>query len=117
LRICAAHGGGYLPSYIDRSDAGCMANPQTCPPTDPVLKKKPSEYMKQIYVDALVFTPEATRHLAAVVGARRMMIGTDTPIPWVSNPIETVMTTPGLSDDDKRAILGGTACRLLNIPV
>ena len=116
LRICAAHGGGYLASYIDRSDAGCTANPQTCPPTDPVLKKKPSAYMKDIYVDALVFTPEATRHLAAVVGPRRMMIGTDTPIPWVSDPVAIVMATPDLSDDDKRAILGGTACRLFNIP-
>ena len=115
LRICAAHGGGYLPSYVDRSDWGCAANPKTCSPSDPVLKKKPSEYLKQIYVDALVFTPEATRHLAAVVGPRQMMIGTDSPIPWVQNPIETVLATPGLTDDDKAAILGGTARKLLNI--
>ena len=117
LRICAAHGGGFLPSYIGRSDFGCIANPQSCSPQAPVLKKKPSDYMKQIYVDALVFTPEATRHLAAVVGARRMMIGTDSPIPWTENPVETVLATPGLSNEDKIAILGGTACRLLNIPV
>ncbi len=117
LRICGPHGGGYLPSYVDRSDWGCTANPQTCLQSDPVLKKKPSEYMKQIYVDSLVFTPEATRHLAAVVGPRRMMIGTDSPIPWVQSPVETVLATPGLSNDDKIAILGGTACRLLNIPI
>ncbi|HTK35897.1 MAG TPA: amidohydrolase family protein [Caulobacteraceae bacterium] len=116
LRIAAAHGGGYLPSYVDRSDHGCLANPDTCPPSDPPPKKKPSEYMKRLYVDALVFTPEATRHLAAVVGPRRMMIGTDYPFPWVDDPIETVMTTPGLSDADKVAILGGTASRLFNIP-
>ena len=116
LRICGAHGGGYLPSYVDRSDWGCAANPQTCPATDPPPKKKPSEYMKQIYVDTLVFTPEATRHLAAVVGPRRMMIGTDSPIPWLKTPIETVLATPGLTDADKVAILGGTACGLLNIP-
>jgi aminocarboxymuconate-semialdehyde decarboxylase len=117
LRICAAHGGGFLPSYIGRSDFGCTANPQSCSPKDPVLKKKPSDYMHQIYVDALVFTPEATRHLAAVVGPRRMMIGTDSPIPWTENPVETVLATPGLSDGDKIAILGGTACKLFNIAV
>ena len=113
---CAAHGGGYLPSYVDRSDHGCVANPATCPPSNPVLKKKPSEYMRQIYVDALVFTPEATRHLAAVVGPRRLMIGTDSPIPWIQNPVEVVLATPGLTNDDKIAILGGTARRMLNIP-
>jgi aminocarboxymuconate-semialdehyde decarboxylase len=117
LKICAAHGGGYLPSYVDRSDWGCTALPQNCRKEDPVLKKKPSEYMHQIYVDTLVFSPEATRHLAAVVGARRMMIGTDSPIPWFENPVETIMATPGLSAEDRRAMLGGTACQLLNIPV
>ena len=116
LRICGAHGGGYLPSYADRSDWGCTAIPQTCSAGDPKLNKKPTEYMRQIYVDALVFSPEATRHLAAVVGPSQMMIGTDSPIPWVQTPIETVMATPGLSNADKRAILGGNACRLLNIP-
>ena len=44
------------------------------------------------------------------------MIGTDYPYPWVDDPISTVMATPGLSDADKVAILGGTACRLLDIP-
>ena len=117
LRLCAAHGGGYLGSYIDRSDHGCVANPSTCSASDPVLKKKPSAYMRQIYVDALVFTPEATRHLAAVCGPRQMMIGTDYPFPWIDDPIGVVMATPGLSDDDKAAILGRTACRLLDIPV
>ena len=46
-----------------------------------------------------------------------MMIGTDYPFPWIDDPIGVVMATPGLSDDDKAAILGRTACRLLDIPV
>ena len=116
LRICGAHGGGYLPSYVDRSDWGCTAIPQTCAKDAPVLKKKPSEYMRQIYADALVFSPEATRHLAAVMGPGQIMIGTDSPVPWYQTPVETVMATPGLSNADRIAILGGTACRLLNIP-
>ena len=117
LKISAAHGGGYLGSYVDRSDHGCIANPDTCKPTDPVLKLKPSEYLKRIYVDALVFTPEATRHLAAVCGPRQLMIGTDDPYPWFDDPVGTVMATPGLTNGDRIAILGGTACRLLDIPV
>ena len=30
LKICAAHGGGYLPSYIARSDHGCATFPANC---------------------------------------------------------------------------------------
>ena len=47
-----------------------------------MLKKKPSEYVSQIYFDALVFTPEALRHLVAQVGASQVVLGTDHPIPW-----------------------------------
>ena len=50
LKICGAHGGGYLPSYADRSDHGCSAGPG-CDPKP--LKKQPTEYLRhQIYVDS-----------------------------------------------------------------
>src|SRR5881397_4077651 len=65
LKICAAHGGGFLPSYAARSDQGCVTFPQRCTKT---LKKKPSEYLKQLYYDSMVFTPEGLRHLVAEVG-------------------------------------------------
>ena len=115
LKVCAAHGGGYLPSYVDRSDWGCAQPGAPCK-AGPTLKRKPSEYMRQIYVDTLVFTPEAVRHLAAVCGPDRMMIGTDYPFPWVAKPLEPILATPGLSDADKIAMMGGTACKLLGIP-
>src|SRR6266404_4061869 len=58
LKICAAHGGGYLGSYADRMDHGCLVFPEQCKVK---IKKKPSEYMKQLYFDTIVFTPEALR--------------------------------------------------------
>ena len=42
LKICAAHGGGYLPSYMSRSDHGCQTFPAQCAPGVPKLK--PTEY-------------------------------------------------------------------------
>ena len=30
FKICAAHGGGYLPSYADRFDYGCATFPEQC---------------------------------------------------------------------------------------
>jgi len=43
------------------------------------------------------------------------MIGTDYPFPWSTTTVDHVLQTPGLSDAEKRAILGGTAANLLKI--
>jgi predicted TIM-barrel fold metal-dependent hydrolase len=111
LKICCAHGGGFLPSYPNRMDNGCLRNPSTC------RTKKPSEYLKQLYVDSLVFTAEGVRHLAAVCGPSQVMIGTDSPIAWViGSPLDPILAVEGLSDADRAAMVGGTACKLLNIP-
>lgn len=113
LKICAAHGGGYLPSYMNRSDHGCQVFPEQCKPGVP--KQHPTEYVKRLYYDSLVFTPEALRHLVAEVGAGQIVMGTDYPYPWVDRPVEHVLATPGLSDADREAILGGTAGKLLGL--
>lgn len=112
LKICAAHGGGYLASYMDRSDHGCLTFPQRCNRT---LKKRPTEYLKQLYYDALIFTPEALRHLAANVGSSQIMLGTDHPYPWEDKAVDHVLNTPSLSDDERIAILGTTAAKLLRV--
>jgi predicted TIM-barrel fold metal-dependent hydrolase len=113
LKICGAHGGGYLPSYADRSDHICITFPDRCKAVP--LKKKPTEYLRQLYFDSLVFTPEALRHLAAQVGPSQLVLGTDDPFGWTKTPIEHVMSTPELSDAQRRAILGETAEKLLGM--
>ena len=115
LNVIAAHGGGFLPSYADRSDHACMVGPKGCNP-DIKLKKKPTEYLKQLYFDSLIFTPEAIRHLAAQVGASQIVLGSDYPYPWEMKPVDHIFASTSLSDDAKIAILGTTAAKLLNIP-
>jgi aminocarboxymuconate-semialdehyde decarboxylase len=111
LKICAAHGGGYLPSYMNRSDHGCVTFPAQC--KSGVPKEHPTAYVKRLYYDSLVFTPEALRHLVAEVGASHIVMGTDYPYPWVTAPVDHVLETPGLGDADREAILGKTAMQLL----
>ena len=89
LKLCSAHGGGFLPSYAPRSDHACRVGPDQCNPAIK-LKKKPTEYLREMYFDTLVFTSEALRHLAAEVGASQLVIGTDHPIPWNQNPVDHI---------------------------
>jgi aminocarboxymuconate-semialdehyde decarboxylase len=114
LKICAAHGGGFLPSYANRSDAVIRCFPDR---VGPLPRKNPTAYLRdgQLYFDTIVFTPEALRHLIAETGAGQIMIGTDYPFPWTSTEVDLVLNTPGLTDDERIAILGGTAARLLGI--
>ena len=114
LKVLAAHGGGYLPSYAPRSDHACFVSPGNCNPAI-VLKKKPTEYLNQIFFDALVFTPEALRHLVAQVGASQVVIGTDHPIPWEENPVDHIVGTVSLTEAQRASILGGNAAKLFNI--
>src|SRR5499427_1761740 len=115
LKIIAAHGGGYMGSYAARSDHACfVAPPGACNP-DIRLKKQPTEYLRQLHFDALVFTPEALRHLVAQVGASQVMLGSDHPYVWEQHPVDHIFATTTLSDDEKIAILGSNAARLLGI--
>jgi aminocarboxymuconate-semialdehyde decarboxylase len=117
LKICAAHGGGYLASYLGRSNH-CAEASENCKP----VGKRPGEYFKQqIYCDSIVFTPEGLRHLVAEVGADHVLLGTDFPFD-IGTPhmgdvhaADLVLETPGLNDSDKRAILGDTAAKLFKV--
>ena len=114
LKVIAAHGGGFLPSYADRSDHACLVGPKGCDPNI-TLKKQPTEYLKQIYFDALIFSPEAIRHLAAQVGASQIVLGSDYPFPWELHPVDHIFASASLSDSEKADILGRTAAKLFNM--
>jgi len=112
VKICAAHGGGYLPSYIGRSDH-CVENwPSACKP----VEKLPSQYLKQLFFDSLVYSSENLRHLIETVGAEQIVLGTDFPFN-MSNPdgVNHLLAVKGVSDDMREAMLGRTAASLLGI--
>jgi len=114
LKICGAHGGGYLPSYSGRSDALCGRG--GAPGADcNSLKQKPSAYFRgPLYVDTMVFHDEGLRHLVAEVGADHVFYGTDYPFDWPVG-IDFVLNASFLNVEQKEAILGGNLVKLLRI--
>jgi aminocarboxymuconate-semialdehyde decarboxylase len=79
------------------------------------IKHAPTEYLRRLYYDTIVFRPEGMRHLVAETGASQLMLGTDFPYPWTKTAVDLVLATPELTDDEKIAILGGTAAKLLGL--
>ena len=109
--MCAAHAGGYLPSYLGRTEAACVVrNNANC-----ANKRKPSEILKsQVIVDTMVFSEEGLRHLIAEMGIGQVVYGTDVPFNWPVT-VDLILDAKFLSDAEKIAILGGNLQKLLRI--
>jgi len=112
LKLLAAHGGGFLPTYIGRSDHAWAERPDARGCAQP-----PSSYLRRIWYDALVYTPQALRHLVEVVGSDKVVLGTDYPFDMgVTDPVERA-SAAGLPAADLTAILSGNAAALFRIPL
>jgi aminocarboxymuconate-semialdehyde decarboxylase len=111
LKVCGAHAGGYLPSYLGRTDVACDVRPNAkC-----ANKKRPAEYLKrEILVDSMIFSEEGLRHLVAEMGVSQIVYGTDIPYNWPVT-VDLILRAPFLSTSDKEAILGGNLKGLLRL--
>jgi aminocarboxymuconate-semialdehyde decarboxylase len=111
LKICAAHGGGYLPSYLGRTEVACEVRRNA----DCANKKKPSEYLKtQILVDSMVFSSASIAYLVAEMGASQMVYGTDGPSLSWPDSVDTILGAQ-ITDAEKEAILGGNLAKMLKL--
>ncbi len=110
LTVCAAHGGGYFPHYLGRADHAYEVRPESR-----TMARRPSEYLRQLYVDSLVYTTDGLARLVAAIGPDRVLLGTDYPFDMgVPDPIRRLAGI-GLSEAETAAIAGGTAAALLSL--
>ena len=114
LKLVVAHGGGYLPFHPSRLDHAWEVRPECRLHID----RPPSEYLKQVYVDTVVYTPESVARLVATLGADHVLLGTDYPFDMgEEDPVGLVERTPGLSAGERELVQGGNAARLLGLAV
>ena len=114
LKICSAHGGGFLPSY------GAALRPQPARRTGHGHRREAEEESRPSICGGCTTTRWCSprrrlRHLAAEVGSNRLVIGTDHPIPWQDKSVDHILKTPGFTNAERRAMLGETAAKLLGI--
>jgi len=113
VKVVAAHGGGYLPAYIGRSDHCHTSDDRGCSGEE---QKKPSEYLKQIYFDSLVYRTKNLEQLIDEAGPSQIVLGTDYPYGMQNrNAVAHILSVPDLTDEQREAMLGGTLAKLLKL--
>jgi len=111
LKICASHGGGYLPLNIGRPDHAFRTRPDAH-----IMREAPSAYLRRIWFDSLVYSSTALRRLIDQVGVSQVVVGTDYPFDMGHYDIHSLVgSTPNLDSAELDAILGGNAARLLQV--
>ncbi|WP_328906741.1 amidohydrolase [Streptomyces sp. NBC_00234] len=109
LTIVAAHGGGYLPTHIGRSDHAWTARSDA----GAGCAHLPSSYLKRLYFDSLVHDPAVLRELVRAAGADRVLLGSDFPFDMGSADPVGALRAARLADADFHAVRGGNAAALL----
>jgi aminocarboxymuconate-semialdehyde decarboxylase len=112
LKLCALHGGGFLPYHLGRFDRGFSIGSgsrplQACAP--------PSAYLKNLYFDTLVYHVDTLDYLKKKVGSDHLLVGTDYPYvlgDWMAvEKIEALDCT----EDEREAIIYRNAKKLLKL--
>ncbi|MER7106962.1 amidohydrolase family protein [Streptomyces sp. NPDC000229] len=111
LKIVAAHGGGYLPTHIGRSDHAWSARSDA----GAGCAHRPSSYLGRLYFDSLVHDPRVLRSLIGAAGADRVLLGSDFPFDMGADDPLGALRAARLSDADFDAVRGGNAAALLDL--
>ncbi|MCC3267545.1 amidohydrolase family protein [Arthrobacter gengyunqii] len=107
LQLIAAHGGGYLPTTLGRSDHAWRVRPEARGCAEP-----PSSYMKRMWFDSLTHSPAELRALVAAAGADRILMGSDYPFDMGSEDPAGEVRAAGFSPEDEQGILTENAAAL-----
>jgi aminocarboxymuconate-semialdehyde decarboxylase len=104
------HLGGAIPYLVERLDRGfeafkeCRAN----------IDRPPSEYLKRFYYDSVNFDGHSLQLAIDFAGADHILAGSDYPhqIGSLRKMLDSIAAL-SISEDDRAAILGGNAAKLL----
>ncbi|MGX5715815.1 amidohydrolase family protein [Arthrobacter sp. MAHUQ-56] len=111
LLVLAAHGGGYLPTTLGRSDRAWRVRPEAHGCAEP-----PSSYLKKLYFDSLVHSTAELRALVAAAGPEQVLLGSDYPFDMGSDrPVDEVQAA-SLPAKEQTLVLAGNAATLGIVP-
>ncbi len=110
LEINLPHAGGAFPGLIGRLDHGTRVRPEL-----KHMKQPPSAYLRRFTYDTIGHDDRINMNLVRLVGADRVMLGSDYCFDMgLDDPMKTVERLD-LSDKEKQLIAGANALKLLRL--
>jgi aminocarboxymuconate-semialdehyde decarboxylase len=109
LKLCVAHGGGFLSGYWGRMDHAYKVRADCCQH----ISRKPSEFLRQIWFDSLVFDQDQLDELVRTHGADKLCMGSDYPFDMGDD--DPIGFHDRLDDAIRQKIVGGNAAALLGL--
>jgi aminocarboxymuconate-semialdehyde decarboxylase len=109
LRIVVSHGGGYMPFYLGRIARNYVEKPAT----SINMSKAPIDYLRMLHYDSCVYDADTLAHLIALVGAERIVMGSDYPVGEMK-PADFVRDCAALDEAGQQLVLAGNAARLIS---
>ena len=112
LKLVATHLGGIYPYLRGRIDTCFKAYPE-CKVN---IKERPSSYLNKIWVDSIIYDKDVFMSTYAFIGAEKILLGSDFPhqIGDLELAVERIRRLD-IGDDEKEAILGGNALKILKL--
>jgi len=106
VSLLLSHAGGALPYALGRLKRNRVIHPEYA---------DPEEGFRRLFFDTVLFEPRALRYLCDVVGADKVMLGSDYPF-GIGDPDPChVVDRTELTVAERDAILGGNAARIFHI--
>jgi len=113
LEVSLPHAGGTFPILIGRIDHGWTVRKEC-----KHLKNAPSTYLRRFTYDTIGHANYVMKYLTELVGVDRVVLGSDFCFDMGhEKPVQNVMEYDWLNEEEKRAIIGGNACRILGLKV
>jgi aminocarboxymuconate-semialdehyde decarboxylase len=111
LEVVLPHAGGTFPALIGRLDHGTEVRAEL-----KHMKRPASAYLRRFHYDTIAYNPQLISNLIRLVGADRVVMGSDFPFDMgIDKPVELVEGLGDLTPSDRELILGKNAARLLRV--
>lgn len=113
LVVCLPHSGGAFPWLVGRLNRGWEKRADL-----KHVQRSPLDYLRRFYYDTVGYSDHVLEYLVRVIGADRVLMGSDYCFPIAyERPVEVVTAHSRIDEEAKRNIVEGNARRLLKLPV